>query len=87
MMPMQSHSGSNLEPQPLFTIQIPVLGSDDTEEVRITNAVHIGSFDWVESKKPCILVPGMFSEPVDIHVAFNNQYVTMHRVSSGVAGE
>ena len=51
---------TNLE-EPFFTIQIPVVSSDNVEEVRITDAVHIGSFDWIESKKPCILVPGMFT--------------------------
>ncbi|KAE9394500.1 hypothetical protein BT96DRAFT_923523 [Gymnopus androsaceus JB14] len=48
---------SNLE-KPFLTIQIPVVSSDNIEEVRITDAVHIGSFDWIGSKEPRILVPG-----------------------------
>lgn len=49
-----------LEGSPLMILPNPTLDSDDPKEddVRVKDCTYIGSYNWIESETPTILIPG-----------------------------
>lgn len=46
-----------LLPSPVQTIEKPAACAD-ADEIRVRDLKYIGSYNWVESQKPTIIVPG-----------------------------